>query len=175
MAATPPNWKITMALDTLQHRAEGGDRTAKMMFAACSLRESFGLRSKESLMSKDVVERGGKLFLVVDGAKGGRPRELEVRTEAQIKSVQLVAETSKSLGSGTGRIIPPEMSLKQAYGAQRNEWRALGGTRGDGANMHGSRHGVARELHKDGKTNAEIMATLGHGEDRSPAAYIPKT
>ena len=156
---------------TLRDRASTGDRVATMMLAADSLRGAFGLRAKESLLSKDVTEKAGKLLLVVEGAKGGRPRELEVRTKEQLKAVQLVAETAKVLGSGTGRIIPPEMSLRQAYDTQRNEWRALGGTRASSANMHGERHAHARGMAADGATRGEIMLDLGHGEDRSPASY----
>lgn len=158
----------------LQERAMAGDRTAIMMVAAHTLRDEFGLRAKESLMTKDVTDKAGKLYLVVEGAKGGRPREIEVRTDGQMKAVQVVAETAERLGSGTGRIIPPELTLKQAYDAQRNTWRALGGTRASDSNMHGDRHGYARDRHEAGVTNAQIMNELGHGEDRSPAAYIPR-
>ncbi len=158
----------------LQDRAGAGDRIARMMTTAEALRQEFGLRAKESLMTKDLVEKNGKMYLVVEGSKGGKPRELEVRTEGQLKAVQLVAATSAALGSGTSRIIPPEMSLKQAYNAQRNEWRALGGTRLNNGNMHSERHGHARTMKAEGATNAQIMEELGHGECRSPAAYIPR-
>jgi hypothetical protein len=99
---------------------------------------------------------------------------MEVRTEGQLRAIQLVSETSKALGSGTGRIIPPNMSLKQAYDAQRNLWAKYGGTRAAGGNMHGERHGYARERDSGGATKSEIMSELGHGEDRSPASYIPR-
>jgi hypothetical protein len=75
------------------------------------------------------------------------------------------------LGSCTGRIIPPELALQQAYDAQRNIWATLGGTRENQANMHGERHLHAREMSAEGATIEEIMADLGHGEDRSPSAY----
>lgn len=163
--------KIGQIRAALHARAGAGNKTAKMMVAADALRESFGLRAKESLMSKDIIEKGGKLYLVVEGAKGGRPRELAVDNEAKLRAVQMVAETSKALGSGTGRIIPPTMSLKEAYDAQRNDWKALGGTRENNANMHGERHAYARDLDEKGAPKAEIMADLGHGENRSPAAY----
>lgn len=163
--------KINEIREVLQARALAGSHVAKMMLAADALRESFGLRAKESLMSKDIVEKDGKMYLAVEGAKGGRPRELAVDNEAKLRAVQLVAEMSKALNSGTGRIIPPDMSLKEAYDAQRNEWRALGGTRENNANMHGERHSYARDLDSNGATKAEIMADLGHGGNRSPASY----
>ena len=163
--------KLTEIRGALAERAADGDRIAKMMVAADGLREAFGLRAKESLMSRGLVERDGKQYLVVEGAKNGRPRSLAVDNEAKAKAVEIVKETSKELGSGTGRIIPPELNLKAAYDAQRNGWSALGGTKENNANMHGERHAHAREMAGDGATKAEIMADLGHGESRSPAAY----
>jgi len=155
----------------IEARAAQGDKIAQMVRAADGLREEFGLRAKESLLSSKVEEKNGKLYLTVEGAKGGRPRELEARTDGQLKAVQLVAETSRELGSRTGRIIPRDLSLKQAYDAQRNLWRECGGTRENGANMHGERHAYARERDAEGASKAEVMANLGHGENRSPAMY----
>ena len=166
--------RLVEVRQSIAERANQGDQIARMVQAADALRSEFGLRAKESLLSSKVEEKGGKMYLVVEGAKGGRLRELEVRNEAQLRAVRLVTETAKALGSGTGRIIPPHMSLKQAYVAQRNLWRQCGGTRLTSANMHGERHGFARERNADGATNSEIMSELGHGEDRSPAAYIPR-
>lgn len=60
-------------------RAEAGDRVALMMRAADALRQEFGLRAKESLLSSKVIERDGVRYMSVEGAKGGRPREREVR------------------------------------------------------------------------------------------------
>ena len=166
--------KLDVIRGKLRDKADRGDKIALMMITADMLRKAFGLRAKESLMSKDVTEESGKLFLVVEGAKGGRPRSLEVKNDAQLCAVQQVKETSRLVGSGTGRIIPPNMTLKQAYDAQRNEWRTLGGTRAAEANMHGERHSVARELNAAGVPKTEIMRELGHGETRSPAAYLGK-
>lgn len=163
--------KLNEICEALNTRAMSGDQIARMMVAAGALRESFGLRAKESLLSKDVIERDGTLYLIVEGAKGGRRRELAVDTDAKLRAVQLVAETSKGLGSRTGTVIPPSMSLQSAYNAQRNAWRALGGTRENNANMHGQRHGHARSMAANGATKAEIMAELGHGERRSPSSY----
>jgi hypothetical protein len=141
--------------EAIAARAEQGDKIARMVMAADGLRASFGLRAKESLMTSRVEMRDGRLFLQVEGAKGGRARELEARTEGQIRAVQLVAETARALGSGTGRIIPGNMTLKRAYDAQRNLWRQCGGNRACGTNMHGERHGYSavggRGLPKPGR------------------------
>jgi site-specific recombinase XerC len=166
--------RLVEVRQAIADRADQGEKIAQMVRAADGLRVAFGLRAKESLMSSKVEVKDGKLFLTVEGAKGGRPRELEARTEGQLKAVQLVADTAKALGSATDRIIPPHMSLKQAYDAQRNLWRECGGTRAAGANMHGERHGYARERDAEGATKAAIMSELGHGEDRSPSAYLGK-
>lgn len=166
--------RLVEVRQAISARADQGDKVAQMVRAADSLRVAFGLRAKESLMSSKVEVKDGKVFLTVEGAKGGRPRELEARTVGQLRAVQLVAETAKALGSGTGRIIPPHMSLKQAYDTQRNLWRDCGGTRAAGANMHGERHGYARERDAEGATKSAIMSELGHGEDRSPSAYLGK-
>jgi len=160
--------------EKISARADQGDRIALMVRAADSLRVAFGLRAKESLMSSKVEIRDCKTFLTVEGAKGGRPRELEARTDAQMKAIQLAAETAKALGSATGRIIPPDMSLKQAYDAQRNFWRECGGTRACGANMHAERHNYARGRDAEGAARSTILSELGHGEDRSLSAYLAK-
>ncbi|NVN91488.1 MAG: integrase domain-containing protein [Desulfuromonadales bacterium] len=166
--------RLVEVRQAISARADQGDRIALMVRAADSLRVAFGLRAKESLMSSRVELRGGKLFIHVEGAKGGRPRQLEARTEGQQKAIQLVTETARALGSGTGRIIPTNMTLKQAYDAQRNLWRECGGTRACGANMHGERHSYARERDAQGAARSAIMSELGHGEDRSPSAYLEK-
>jgi len=143
------------------------------MAAADSLREAFGLRCKESLLSNNIIERGGRLHLEVEGSKGGRPRELPVDNEANSR---------RAVGGGNLKKYrewhwpdnPHRHKSEEAYDAQRNEWRALGGTRKHGANMHGERHHHVRGMHAEGATNGEIMTDLGHGEERSSSAYILK-
>ncbi len=112
--------------------------------------------------------------LAVEGAKGGRSRSLVIKNNVQLRAVQQVELAAKALGSGTGRCIPPEMSLKQAYNAQRTLWAELGGTKANNAHMHASRHKVAQEMFANRYSKGEIMEQLGHGEDRSPFCYIPK-
>jgi site-specific recombinase XerC len=163
--------KLAEIRGALAERAAAGNRVALMMVAAGSLREAFGLRAKESLMTSKVVIIDGKEHLSVEGAKGGRPRQLPINNETKVNAVKLAQETSKALGSRTGRIIPPEMSLEQAYNAQRNTWRSLGGTRANDANMHGERHLRARQMKQEGAAKKTIMDEIGHGESRSSSAY----
>jgi len=145
-----------------------------MAHAAAELRDHFGLRAKESLMSSRVVEHNGQLRLSIEGAKGGRPRELDIRSAEQLKAVQLVLATSRALGSQTGRILPPELSLKDAYNAQRALWSELGGKRDTNGHMHAQRHDYFQRMHASGSSNKEIMREAGHGDNRSPGSYIPK-
>lgn len=164
----------------LAARANAGDRIAIMAHAAAEMRDAFGLRAKESLLSFRIVDSAKGAFVQmeaavrVEGAKGGRTRDLPIQTEAQLRAIQQVDLASKALGSGTGRCIPPELSLKKAYNAQRTLWRSLGGTKGAAANMHSSRHKVAQDMYAKGISKGEIMERLGHGSERSPFCYIPR-
>jgi site-specific recombinase XerC len=159
---------------TLTELANTGNRIAMMCHAAAELRDAFGLRSKESLMSSKLVDTPNGVALRIEGAKGGRVRDLRVGNADQLRAVQQLAQVSQALGSATGRIIPPEMSLEKAYNAQRTLWRELGGTKKVAAHMHSARHTTAQTMSAEGYTKGEIMAWLGHGEDRSPFCYIPR-
>jgi hypothetical protein len=58
---------------------------------------------------------------------------------------------------------------------RRNLWRECGGTRVmPVTNMHGERHGYARERDAEGAARSAILSELGHGEDRSLSAYLEK-
>jgi len=166
--------KVDEIRQTLVERANAGDRVAMMCHAAAELREAFGLRAQESLLSSKLVDTPKGVALHIEGAKGGRPRDLHISNEAQLRAVQIVAQVSQALGSGTARIIPPEMDLKKAYNAQRTLWRELGGTKNTAAQMHVSRHTTAQTMNAQGYARGEIMEWLGHGQDRSPFCYIPK-
>lgn len=166
--------RIDQIRSELASRAAQGDRLAMMMHSAAELRAAYGLRNKESLMSFKLIDTPNGIALLIEGAKGGRPRELLVKTEAQIRAVQLVAEVSKALGSPTGRIIPPEMSLKKAYNKQRYLWSKLGGAKEAASHMHAQRHERFQTMHQEGASDKEIMVEAGHGEDRSPGHYIPR-
>ncbi len=155
-------------------KASEGDWRAQMIEAADGLRREFGLRAKEALLSHRTIMRNGHQYLIVEGAKGGRPRELEVRTTEQEAVIAKVEEVAEKFGSNTGRPIPPDKTLQQAYDAQRNMIHRLGGLREKGRNMHADRHQCARDMHSSGASSSEIMAHLGHGQSRSPSAYVGK-
>ena len=125
-------------------------------------------------MSSKLVDSPTGVALRIESAKGGRPRDLPITNDAQLRAVQIVAQVSQALGSGTGRVIPPEMSLEKAYNAQRSLWRSLGGTKTSGSHMHASRHTTAQTMNAQGYSKGDIMVWLGHGEERSPYCYIPR-
>lgn len=166
--------EINRIRSEVAEKANAGDRVAMMCHAAAELRDAFGLRAKESLMSSRLVDTAHGVALQIEGAKGGRVRDLPVRNDAQLRAVQIVAQVSAALGSGTGRIIPPELTLEKAYNAQRTMWRELGGTKSAAAHMHAARHTTAQDMQTQGYSKGEIMEWLGHGQDRSPFCYIPR-
>ena len=139
--------KVAEIRAVLEDRALQGDRIGMMMHAAADLRDNFGLRAKESLMSCKVLD--GKLH--VEGAKGGRHRCIEIRTPEQRAAIGLVQRTAVFLGNSSGRIIPPELNLKQAMNIQRTNWERLGGTKANNAHMHASRHAYAQRRLAEGE------------------------
>lgn len=163
--------KVAEIRNTLSERADAGDRVAMMMLATADMRENFGLRHQEALMSHKVILINDKPFLVVEGAKGGRPRSIEVKTQGQRDALQRVAETANRLGNGNGRVIPPELTLKQARGAESRAWHQLGGTRSAKASMHISRHDYVQRAKASGATTEKINQDIGHGDGRSIGSY----
>lgn len=163
--------KIGSIRSELETMGANGNRTAMMMATSAEMRAEFGLRQKEALMSHEVKVINGKPCLFVEGAKGGRERLLEIRTERQLNALDRVATTAQALGNGSGRIIPPEMTLKQALNAESKLWNQLGGTREARANMHAQRHAYAQKRMQEGATKAEVNQELGHGEQRSLGHY----
>lgn len=164
--------KIADIRSQLDEKAASGDRIGMMMSASVAMRDAFGLRQKEALMSIRVTTKDGKQYLLVLGAKGGRSRELEIRTQAQRIALALVAETAKALGNANGRPIPPELNLKNAMKAESAEWHKLDGTRAIKANMHAQRHAYAQRRLTEGANKAKVNRELGHGDHRSLGSYV---
>lgn len=169
---------------------------AEWLGIAQTLREAFGLRMKESLLSGKVFsdERGnhymkiekatnggkervvtveGARTLEVKGAKGGRPRDLVEQTKQQIAAInELRAYQEKT---GRTSIIPPDLTLKQAYDIQRNTCHRLGMTKANNANPHISRHAEAQRMASEGASKREIVERLGHSDERKISHYVPKS
>lgn len=161
--------QVARVREALNQMANTGDKVAMMASAAADMRDAFGLRIKESLMSSRI--EGGRL--VVEGTKGGRPRSVEIRTQAQINAVAKLHATAATLGSGTGRIIPPSMSLKQAYDAQRDMLHRLGSTKANCCNPHASRHNYAQTRTAEGASKTHVAEELGHGREEVVGYYVP--
>ena len=163
--------KISEIRDQLVERSETSLKDLALL-AAHDLREEFGLRAKESLMSSKVAEHDGKQYLQIEGTKGGRERELEIRTEAQMQAVEQAINVAQELGNANGRIIPPEMSLAQMYNYQRNTLASLGACKANGNNMHVMRHGYAQERLSESGDKKLVAEELGHGRESVVAHYV---
>jgi site-specific recombinase XerC len=164
--------KLAAIRAVLVERGESSPKD-RALLAAHDLREAFGLRTKESLMSTKTTEREGRIYLAVEGAKGGRPREIEVRTAAQMDAIAQAHRVSREVGNAQGRIIPPQMTLKQFYDFQRNTLRTLGASKEDGSNAHTQRHGYAQQRLAETDNRSQVATELGHGRDEVVAHYIP--
>lgn len=163
--------KVDEIRSQLVARAATGERLAMMMSATAAMREAFGLRQKEALLSCRVIIKDGRACLDIKGAKGGKSREVPIRDQMQLSALEKLEATAKALGNANGRPIPPEMSLKAAMQAESKEWHAMGGTRAAKANMHALRHAYTQERLAEGATKAEVNRELGHGDQRSLGAY----
>ena len=166
--------KIADMRSMLDAKAATGDRIAMMMAANAEMRDAFGLRQKEAMLSNEVVVKDGRKCLEVEGANGGRPREIPIRNQKQLNALERVAATAKILANANGRAIPPELSLKAAMRAESKAWNKMGGTRVAKANMHAQRHAYAQVRLAEGATKAEVNRELGHGDHRSLGFYSNK-
>jgi site-specific recombinase XerD len=135
---------------------------------AAEMRELFGLRAKESLLSHK-VEKGN---LVVNGSKGGRPRTIKIRSEAQqdiIKRVQHHIEAN-----GKTSLIPSNLDLKQGLKKQANILHRLGATKENSAHAHALRHHYAQQQIQEGLSKKDVSEALGHSREEIVAHYVPK-
>lgn len=141
---------------------------AEWLGLAAEMRAQFGLRAKESLLSYETVQ--GKL--IVRGAKGGRPRSIEIRTQYQQDLIKRVHIHIKHEGKTS--LIPINMTLKQALKHQSNTLHRLGATKNNNAHAHAVRHRYAQQLAKEGASKREISESLGHGREEVVSHYVPK-
>ncbi len=99
------------------------------------LQAAFGLRRSEAMKVQPIwADRGTKLVLKGSWTKGGRPREIPIRTPYQ----RGVLEEAKRL-AGTGSMIPPHKSYKQHLHTWEYETRKAGLSK-----THGLRHAYAQ-------------------------------
>jgi hypothetical protein len=99
------------------------------------LEAAFGLRRSEAMkIQPRWADRGTKLVLKGSWTKGGRPREIPIRTAYQ----RGVLEEAKRL-AGNGSMIPPHKSYKQHLHTREHETRKAGLSK-----THGLRHAYAQ-------------------------------
>lgn len=104
------------------------------------LQEAFGLRREESL--KIIPSRawqGNRLVLQASWTKGGRPREVPVRTDQQRS---LLLEAARLAGRGS--MIPPQRSYIEHLKIYERQLSAAGISR-----AHGLRHAYAQRRYEE--------------------------
>jgi len=152
------------------------------------LQEVFGLRREEAMkLQPSYADRADTLVLKSSWTKGGRPREIPIRTEEQRR----VLDQAHQL-AGKGSMIPPERSYKTQVGIYERECRRI-----HLENPHGLRHAYAQTRYeeitgwkcpvadgphsgelkgKDRETDQEareqISKELGHNREQVTAIYL---
>lgn len=144
---------------------------------AYDLARHFGLRQKECLLSHQVVSRDGCDYLVVEGAKGGRPRQVPVVTQQQREVLQRNADYRAAHG---GKLIDGDKSLKQGLKMLQNELADAGATRDSRANMHALRREyvieqclgiIAAQQEERSQQGSKLADSIGHGRSEVLRAY----
>lgn len=152
------------------------------MVVAAELREAFGMRAKESLLSHKVTEteNGNRRLIIgcdgktrtieIKGAKGGRPRSNGAENAKQNQALDKL----KAYQERTGResLIPENLTLKQALRQQSNMWHRLGGTKDVGANTHVARHAEVQRMISEGKDPLVAIERVGHSDTRKLSHYV---
>jgi len=141
------------------------DPDKRYLVAAHDMRQAYGLRPAESLASCRIIQRDGKQFLAPDMTKGGREREVEIKTAAQRDAVAAVRTLASEYGKPSGSMLPPKMSWQQCYNQQKNIMSKLGATKANGAHMHVNRHNWAKEQLKNGDSKEQVANAMGHGRE----------
>jgi len=138
---------------------------------AYRMTQEFGLRRLEALKSCQVVVRNGQEYLKVEGAKGGRPREVLITTTAQRN---LLAEVRAHIAENGGKsLMPKELSQKQAVQQYSNNVHRAGGTKCEKLNSHANRHQDLQDQKAAGATDKEIAERSGHGREEAAGHYVP--
>jgi hypothetical protein len=159
-------------------------------YCAMSLRlqAAFGLRREESLkLQPDYADRGDVLRLKASWCKGGRLREIPIRTEEQRQLI----DAAKSLAQGRS-LIPVDCSYKEHLRYFRSQCERAGIHK-----VHGHRHWYAQERYReltgwacrarggptakqmtaeqkriDREARMTISRELGHGRGQITSVYL---
>jgi hypothetical protein len=111
------------------------------MMLSLRMMQEFGLRVEESLKLRPMAADRLGMILVLKGSwtKGGRPRDIPIRTLSQLA---LLAEAQKLVGSNS--MIPTEDTFIRHRRRLEHETLKRGLT-----NLHGLRHGYAQRRYRD--------------------------
>jgi integrase len=167
-------------LNWLEQKAqETGNVNYRALAHSVELQREFGLRARESFCLK-VVEKdisGEKLSISrEDMPKNARPREIEIRTDAQRQALESARQFAQE--NGWRSLISPDMSLKEwksfAYNAV-NEFRQETGY--TNYHFHGERHAYAHSMYSqlwEEKTGHSIECPVasGHSSKDSWFEYV---
>ncbi len=152
------------------------------------LQAAFGLHREESLkLQPDYADRGDVLYLKASWCKGGRPRDIPIRTDEQRQLI----DAAKALAQG-GSLIPANCSYKEYLRHFRTQCERAGIHK-----VHGHRHWYAQERYReltgwdcparggptarqlsteqkriDKKSRLIISAELGHGRGQITSVYL---
>jgi hypothetical protein len=125
-------------------RTLDSERLARMsdLYSPMSLKlqSAFGLRRKESIMMRAAwADRGDRLVLQANWTKGGRAREIPIRTAEQ----RQVLDEAKQL-AGKGSLIPNGMRYVDQLRRFEAQCRKVGID-----HVHGLRHRYAQERYRE--------------------------
>ncbi len=152
------------------------------------LQREFGLRREEAIKIQPyLADKGDRLWLKASWTKGGRQREVSIRTSEQRE----VLDRAKSL-AGKGSLIPSHKNYKQQMKFYEGQCIRAGLSK-----MHGLRHAYAQRRYEeltgqkapiaggpqratlsaddralDKEARAVISAELGHSREAITAVYL---
>ncbi len=156
--------------------------------ASLELQRVFGLRREECLkLQPHFADRGDKLVLKASWCKGGREREIEIRTQEQREAVDQAHRLA-----GKGSMIPSERSYIEQVKIYERQTAKAGLHK-----LHGLRHAYAQRRYEEltgwaapaagGPTSADltpeqkaldqearmqISRELGHDREQVTAVYL---
>jgi hypothetical protein len=162
--------------------------TNERVALSLQLQREFGLRREESLKFQPAyADQENRLLLKPSWCKGGRPRDIPIRTDAQR---ELLNKCHKLVGESS--MIPPEKDYKTYLKNFENLCIKVGIR-----NMHGLRHAYAQDRYKEltgwdcpkngGKSSKDfnqhekkidfdarikISNELGHGREEVTKVYL---
>lgn len=111
------------------------------------LMRHFGLRFEEAALIRPVENDGREELKVIYGTKGGRDREVPIKTEEQRE----VLDRARNFVDQTRQtnLIPEGMTYKKWEDSARNTYRDAGMTKDGVGTPHGLRHQYAQDRYQE--------------------------